>query len=267
MLYQTFQPPESLKKFIRFYWIFETDASESTPFIHPATAAGCAKLAFHYRGRFEIESPSSGTERLFIAGFQGPTKKSELFIGKENIGIFGVYFSPYALPSLLSLPADELSNQNVEISLLLGKQGVELKDKMVSAQSKYDRLSIINTFLEKQLASISSHYNPVIPSVKHIINNNGLVAINGLAENYAVSQRQFERNFKSATGFSPKMFSRIVRFENAISMLGKRDVKLTEVAFECGYYDQSHFIRDFKEFTGHPPSAYLKHASSVFIQG
>lgn len=266
MIYQTFKPPESLRKFIQFYWIFETDASEVTPFMHPATAAGCAKLAFHYRGRFEIETPSSDPELLFTAGFQGPTKKSELFIGKENMGIFGVYFSPYALPSLFSVPADELSNQNVEISTLLGKKGEELEDKMVSAKSNNERLKIINAYFERQLTAISSRYNTIIPSVNQIINKNGLVSIKRLAENHSVSQRQFERNFKSTTGFSPKMFSRIVRFESALSMLGKQDVKLTEVALECGYYDQSHFIRDFKEFTGQPPSAYLKHNLSVFVQ-
>lgn len=269
MMYQTFKPPASLRKFIRFYWIFETDASESTPFIHPATAAGCAKLAFHYNGRFEIETQSSDPKLLFTSGFQGPTKTSELFIGKENIGVFGVYFSPYALPSLFSVPANELSNRNVEISSLLGNKGAELEDKMVSAKSNNERIKIINSYFERQLTSISNHHNRIriIASVNHIINRKGLVGIKRLTENRPVSQRQFERNFKSATGFSPKMFSRIVRFENAISMLDiKEDVKLTEVALESGYYDQSHFIRDFKEFAGQHPSAYLAHDLSEFAQ-
>lgn len=267
MVYRIFKPSESLKDFIRFYWVFETNASEFTPLIHPATAAGSAKLAFHYKGRFEIETRSSNRRQLFTSGFQGPAGKSEVFIGKESIGVFGVYFSPYALPALFSVPADELSNQNVEIESLLGKQGEELEDKMMSAESNTERLNIINTYFENRLNSLSSRRTAIEQSVHQVITNKGLINVNELSEELSVSKRQFERKFKSVTGFSPKLFSRIIRFENALTKMEACDTKLTEVAFECGFYDQSHFIRDFKEFAGQHPSAYLTNDLSVFSQG
>ncbi len=69
--------------------------------------------------------------------------------------------------------------------------------------------------------------------------------------------RQFERKFKQFSGFSPKLFSRIIRFQSAIKKYDDKKMPLTEIAYECGYYDQSHFIHDFKEFSGYSPMQYF----------
>jgi methylphosphotriester-DNA--protein-cysteine methyltransferase len=63
--------------------------------------------------------------------------------------------------------------------------------------------------------------------------------------------------FKHFSGFSPKLFSRIIRFQSALNHYGKKEKKLTEIAYDAGYYDQSHFIQDFKEFSGHSPKEYF----------
>ena len=72
-----------------------------------------------------------------------------------------------------------------------------------------------------------------------------------------LSTRQFERNFKQFAGFSPKLYSRIIRFQAAMQQYGNKAMSLTAIAYECGYYDQSHFIHDFKEFSGHHPHHYF----------
>ncbi|TXJ23716.1 MAG: AraC family transcriptional regulator [Chitinophagaceae bacterium] len=74
---------------------------------------------------------------------------------------------------------------------------------------------------------------------------------------YYLSTRQFERNFKEFAGFSPKLYSRIIRFQSAIEQYGQTGKSLTEIAYDCGYYDQSHFIHDFKEFSGLHPRHYF----------
>ncbi len=69
--------------------------------------------------------------------------------------------------------------------------------------------------------------------------------------------RQFERRFKEYSGFSPKLFSRITRFQSSLDSFGNKDKSLTDIAYDCDYYDQSHFINDFKEFSGYHPSQYF----------
>ncbi|MBC8045504.1 MAG: AraC family transcriptional regulator, partial [Fimbriimonadaceae bacterium] len=78
-----------------------------------------------------------------------------------------------------------------------------------------------------------------------------------LARQNFLSIRQFERNFKEFSGFRPKLFSRIIRFQSALSEYDNKGKPLTEIAYACGYYDQSHFIHDFKEFSGHYPKHYF----------
>ena len=72
-----------------------------------------------------------------------------------------------------------------------------------------------------------------------------------------ISQRQLERTFKEYAGFSPKTFARILRFQSATNHYGTTKKTLTEIALDCGYYDQSHFIHDFSQFSGYTPSEYF----------
>jgi AraC-like DNA-binding protein len=264
MNYLTYKPPESLKDFIQFFWVFETNASSSNPYIHSATASACAKLAFQYCGTMEVQLPSEQIDKLFFSGIEAQTQKFQRFVATQNIGIFGIYFYPYALPYLFSIPAQELSNQNIELSSLLGRQGIELEEQVISAKSTLERIKIVSLFFEKRLSTLFIDEPAIISTINHIIQMKGMVNIEDLLERNFLSQRQFERNFKMVSGFSPKMFSRIIRFENSIDLFLMRNISLTEVAYKFGYYDQSHFIRDFKEFSGQHPKAYFSQDMSLF---
>jgi transcriptional regulator GlxA family with amidase domain len=83
------------------------------------------------------------------------------------------------------------------------------------------------------------------------------VDVNALAGKCFLSRRQFERNFKACSGFSPKLYTRIIRFQAAAKEYGMQYQSLTDIAYRCGYYDQSHFIHDFKEFSGFHPKEYF----------
>ncbi len=93
--------------------------------------------------------------------------------------------------------------------------------------------------------------------IQNIILNKGTIQVNAMAKKYYLSERQFERQFQEFSGFNPKKFSRIVRFQSAMSQYGNMVKSLTDIALDCGYYDQSHFIHDFKEFSGHHPKKYF----------
>jgi methylphosphotriester-DNA--protein-cysteine methyltransferase len=129
-----------------------------------------------------------------------------------------------------------------------------------------ERLCIVSAYLEKRLAAMTISHCGTIASVQHIIARQGLVNIDSLVEKNFLSQRQFERKFKAITGFSAKMFSRIVRFEQFISAHIKSQTSFTHLAYQYGYYDQSHLIKDFREFSGQHPKAYFGDDISLFIE-
>ncbi len=98
--------------------------------------------------------------------------------------------------------------------------------------------------------------NNIVAAVKHVIHSkqNGTVA--QLADQFNLSARQFDRKFAAYAGFSPKTYLRLVRLKNATQQCPVNK-SLTQIALECGYYDQSHFIHDLKAFTGYHPSFYF----------
>jgi AraC-like DNA-binding protein len=100
------------------------------------------------------------------------------------------------------------------------------------------------------------------PLVNHIIQSNEIRELTNffkITQKYKVSERQLERKFKTSVGISPKKLQRIVRFEKSLQLLRRADYKqLTSVAHELDYTDQSHFIKDFKDFSGMTPYAFVK---------
>jgi len=93
--------------------------------------------------------------------------------------------------------------------------------------------------------------------ISDIIHSRSLMPVDELAKRSFLSTRQFERNFKNFSGFSPKLYSRIIRFQSATQQYGTCYNTLTDIAYDCGYYDQSHFIHDFKQFSGYHPKQYF----------
>ncbi|MBC7874422.1 MAG: helix-turn-helix transcriptional regulator, partial [Ferruginibacter sp.] len=239
MNYFTIQPPQHLAEYVRFFWVLEGEASLDNPYTHRSMADGCAELLFHYNGIFDELVQGNSIESSFQSGIGGQSQIVRRFIIKNNFGIFGAYLYPFAVSQLFSLPATELSNQMIDLQTLLGKEAHELNDKIMLARDNPSRARILSGFLEKKLPKIKKPQPGVFETIRHIITTNGMTNVEELAKRNFLSTRHFERNFKRFAGFSPKLFSRIIRFQSAVSYYGKKEKNLTSIAYDAGYYDQS----------------------------
>ena len=253
MNYYTIQPAVQLADYVRFFWVLESDHA----YTHCSMADVCPEMLFHYNGRFNELLQNGKKEKSFTAGINGQTHTPRKFHIDKGFGIFGVYFYPHTIPLLLGIPATELSNQTPELTILLRSEGNQLEEQMAEASNTLARVKIIEDFI---LRKLTQHYKsplPVFACIRSIIQQKGMIKVKQLASDYAVSERQFERQFLRYSGFNPKLFSRIVRFHAAMEQYGKEHKTLTEIALEAGFYDQSHFIHDFKEFSGLNPKEYF----------
>jgi AraC-like DNA-binding protein len=255
MKYFTIQPPPSLAEYVRCFWVYEGEASASEPYIYRGYADGCTELVFHYRGVYDL-LVNDKREKSFAAGIHAQTRTFSRSIINEDFGIFGCYIYPYAIPRLFSLPSTDLTDQMVDFGSVIGAEGRELEERMLTAPSIEKCVEILTAFLEKRLATNPRGEPRVFSSIAHIIQTRGLTNVNDISSRYFFSHRQFERKFKELSGFSPKMYSRIIRFQAALKEYGSNK-SLTDIAHDCGYYDQSHFINDFKEFSGYNPKVYF----------
>ena len=258
MKYFTIKPPENLAPYVRYFWVLEGEGSAHQPYIHRSMADGCAELIFHYHGIFdELTTSHRVVKSSFSSGLAGPSQQYARFLIKQNFGIFGAYLYPFAASQLFSISGPEVKNQMLDLKSIAGSEAHALEEKVMLAADHTSRVTIVSEFLQKKIQKAKKQPPGVFETIKYIIHTNGMTSVEELAKQNFISTRQFERNFKHHAGFSPKLFSRIIRFQRALNQYNLKGKSLTDIAYDCGYYDQSHFIQDFKEFSGYNPKAYF----------
>lgn len=145
------------------------------------------------------------------------------------------------------------------MSQVFGNEGETLDLKVLNATTNAERIKIIETFLRNHLTDFNNQ-NAIVKSATHsILKADKQQSISEISQGNNINQRWLERKFLSAVGLRPKQLTKIVRFQNTLkTLLNSRITSITALAHENDYYDQSHFIKDFKEFTGSTPKEFDK---------
>ncbi|TPD66916.1 AraC family transcriptional regulator [Flavobacterium microcysteis] len=255
MDYRIFSPNEKLSKYIRCYWSLDNlDDSEphSRERIFPD---GCIELIFNHGDLF-VTYTKNGAEEQPKNFIHGQLKKFIEVQGMGKVGIFSIRFQPAGLQPFIDFPVSDLTGIFMEISNIW-KDSSSLEEKMNRCQNNKERVEVIEAFLESRLKNVPD--NAVIERcVDEIIQSDGMIAIEKLTAELKIGQRHLERKFLSNVGLSLKLFSRIIRFNNALQLIENKDFRsFTTVAHDVGFYDQAHFIKDFKYFTGLNPKKYF----------
>jgi AraC-like DNA-binding protein len=257
MLYQTFAPSLKLAPYVRFFWVLEGDVIRGDEFVHRSMADGCVEMVFHYRASFDELDADGNRTCSAISSIQAQSTAFRRFSTNESFGIFGAYLYPYAIPRLFAYPASDFTNISPDLGSVFGNEGNVLEERISLACDNKARVEIANRFLEHKL-SVSTRELPSIHRAIHsVLDRNGNVRISDLVRDHELSTRQFERKFKEFAGLNPKLYSRVVRFQAATQYKFAGVRHLTDIAYACGYYDQSHFIHDFRQFSGYTPKEYF----------
>jgi len=252
MDYQIFTPPEQLRELVQCFWTLESDPNAPIPENYFLMADSCPEIIFQYNEGFRAYSAQSARIR-----FQHSI--SDKFVVGKKVGFFGVRLYPHAVNQLLNMPANEVVNHVFDFSELFRQGGSDLADQVYSAAGAPERIARVSDYLAKRASG--KKMDPVKYIVDQVITHKGSVDIPSMQYESGLSVKQFERRFKAITGFPPKYFTRIVRFQAVKDSyaLG-RYASMTSLAYACNYYDQPHFNREFKEFSGVQPLQYFKRA-------
>ena len=220
-------------------------------------ADGCVEIVFHYRAGFDEIDAGGNASYSPVSSIQAQSTVFRRFSTRSSFGIFGAYLYPYAIPRLFGYPATDFTNISPDLDSVFGVEGKMLEEQMVTAADSRERVEIASRFLETKLRLSVRDLPPIHHAINSIIDASGDVRISALAHEHSLSTRQFERKFKEYAGLNPKLYARVVRFQAATQhkLSGHQD--LTEIAYACGYYDQSHFINDFRQFSGYTPKEYF----------
>lgn len=176
--------------------------------------------------------------------------------------VIGIEFEPGGLFPFFREPADAMENASIALEDLWRHRVNELRERMLAAPNVAAMFRILERDLLDQLARPLERHPAVDYALHHIRRMPHATTIARMTEGIGLSPRRFIQLFRQQVGLTPKAFCRVRRFQQALNTVhGARQVDWTEVALDCGYYDQAHFIHDFQSFSGMTPSAYLAAAT------
>ncbi|WPQ63726.1 helix-turn-helix transcriptional regulator [Chitinophaga sancti] len=247
MRFDKVSPTAALAPYIKYYVIAENTLAEEYT-IFPSTSL---VIGFQYRGLLSLVQPTYVTP-LSISGISGMTNSFKVFKNSPDIGTVLVYFTETGLLHFTASPANELFNQSIGIDYIFPPLKVrEAEERLAMATNDVERIAVMNRFFLSLLRQISMD-KLVMEAVRLIYATKGTIKIKALQDQLFISQSPFEKRFRKLVGTSSKKFASIVRFNAVMEGLGTA-WSLTEICYEYGFFDQAHFIKDFKQFTGKTP--------------
>lgn len=252
MVLETFAPSKDLSAFVKCYMIADCNQSTLVNSMLPDTSL---VLGFRYRGTTTYLSERE--HRLPFAVVAGLRKDIQLMRDEAGTANLLVIFkvggaSPYFREPLHSMFGNVIDLQEFSNFRNLN----EIEDKLCAATSNPQRIRIVEQFLTSRLQG--EKYDPVVDNAIRLIKaRRGTMSIKELLVRIPLSIDAFEKRFRRLTGATPKQFSYIVRMNSIIEQMSGTK-SLAEIALDAGYYDQAHFTKDFKTFTGQTPREFLQ---------
>jgi AraC-like DNA-binding protein len=254
---KTYEPNIELTEFVKRYWTLDGE-KENIPLKNTIVPDGTMKLIFHYGDTYKHHSQNGEITILPKCFLIGQLTKPYVIEPVGVTGSFVIQFKPNGFLPFSSIPIKEMENKAVPLDILFGEDGKKLGEQILNANSTHERIQIIETFLFKQLAKTKTIDNIVKSTVETIFNRNGQFSVNEFSENNKINRRQLARKFSSAIGLSPKQLAKTIRIQSTLKVLLNEEItSLTDLAYENEYFDQAHFIKEFKEFTGLTPKEFF----------
>ena len=256
MNHQIFKPHQDLVTLVKCYWTLEIQ-KEQTPQKNTIVPDGCIKMIFHYGDMYKHHNETGNSIILPKCFVIGQLTRPYVVEPTGKTGTFFVCFHPNGFLPFATVPIKDIENTAVSFERLFGQEGQEMGQKILNANSTSERISLIESFLFKRLTNTKMIDHIVQSTVETILTANGQLAVTVLSKQNKINRRQLARKFSSDIGLSPKQLSKIIRLQTTLKMLLTENVtSLTNLAYENEYYDQAHFIKEFKEFTGLTPKEF-----------
>lgn len=247
MKFKRYQPSFRLRPFVKAFMIIESK-NEIESRILPDTSV---TLAFRIKGKV---SQDGGV--VPPAAISGLRNQLRVLNYSKHTSTLVVAFQEGGANAFFSEPLHELFGRSLPLDDLLQRSKIaETEEKLSEAEDNLEKIKTVESFLLSQIRENRKDLL-IFKAVSQIKDFHGDVKIKELLKFLHTSRDPFEKRFRHIIGTSPKQFSQIIRLRNVINHHSP-EKNFTELALEAGYFDQAHFIKDFKAFTGFTPRKFL----------
>jgi AraC-like DNA-binding protein len=259
MQYQKFRPQEILSPFVECYFTWESNEPLEKELVVESPPNGFCSIVINCGSPYFLQNKKY--ERLavpqqFVSGQSIYSYKLSL---TGFIQIVGIVFKPAALASFWGLDSFEFTEERIDLFKALQQDYVKkYVEQIRQADDVVDKVKLMEEFLLHHYKLNKPEPDYIDKAANIIVEQWGMLHVQQLLKESCMSRRTFERRFFQKVGLSPKYYARIRRIGYVCSLfVGKKKVNWPEVFYEAEFYDQAHFIKDFKEFTGRTPQQYL----------
>ena len=260
------QPKPPLSKFVDSFWLYESNLTDHQP--EHILPTGTLELVINLRQNELLFYDSESRENCsrfsgaVVSGAHGHRFAPR---AGEKTTIIGVHFKPGGAFPFLGLPANELADTHVDLETIWGVSASRLRVRLCEARTSAERFELLQEALLNRLChGVEQHY-AVSTALEIFWKNQTGPTVRDAAKDLGLSQRRFIQVFSAEVGMTPKLFSRIQRFQQSRNFIQDNSApNWAALALDLGYFDQSHLIREFIEFSGLSPTDYLnRHKSSL----
>src|SRR5262245_21308255 len=265
-IFNFYTPKPPLSKFVDSFWLYEGyNPERKTERILPT---GTLELVINLRQNellFDDAERPENCSRLSGAIVSGASGRGFTPDTPEETFIIGVHFKPGGAFPFLGLPAGDLADTHVDLETLWGPSAGRLRERLCEARTSAERFQLLQEALWSRLChGVEQHY-AVSAALEIFGKNQTGPRVREAAKYLGLSQRRFIQVFKAEVGITPKLFSRIQRFQRTRTFIQHNPlINWADLAVDLGYCDQSHFIREFLEFSGLNPTDYInRHKSFI----
>jgi AraC-like DNA-binding protein len=256
MEYREHRPSEALASSVHCIWTLEGDAAAMASDDQPILPDGKSELIVHLGDPFDRVHADGRIEHQPQMLFAGQLTSQLILRPTGRISVVGIRFRPDGAAALLSEPQDRLAGLTPavgDLSPALARAVEAARDTSNDAAAMVPQLQAALEGMVQPVADTRVRY-----VVERIRRSRGMVSVKVLATAVGWTPRHLERRFMQIVGMSPKRLARIARFQHALALLDQMETApSTRTAAACGFADQAHFVRDFRDLAGVPPSEHL----------
>jgi AraC-like DNA-binding protein len=260
MLYLTHVPRQPLAQFVNLLWLYEGYTQPHSK--ERVLPTGEMQIVINLLEDTSRTYDPDDTDRCHAFSgslLSGAHSQYQVIDTAEQRCIIGVHFRPGGAFPFLRMPAGELRDTTVSLDTLWGAGAVDLREQLLEAPTHQARFEILERVLSEELTRGFQPKGAVGFALRRFMSAPHVTTVAGVTDQIGLSPKRFIQLFRDQTGFTPKVFCRIRRFQQALDVMEAGSIEWANVALDCGYFDQAHFIHDFRAFSGINPTAYLAH--------
>ena len=260
MRYQEYNPPIELAPWIKLFWVFESRSNDLAP--ETIVADGCPELIIHFGSPFTEVDRAGHLLKQAAAVACGQLTRPLVLYSSLDAGMIGIRFHPGGMAPFLSAPMQSLTDVRVPAEDLFVDVN-QLVEEIAESSNDSQRIMACKKFLIRSI-DLNRESLHVRHALEKIMLTKGSISVEALATLLGRSRRSLELAFQREVGTSPKMFCRITRFRHVFDAVSYTDssVNWVRTALDSGFFDQSHLIRDFRQFADASPTSFLKDQTS-----